>query len=145
MDSSNLREWLVSNAPAELADDLAAACCSRGKRAGRVLASVPTSKGPRTVGAWRALMGSLAPTRAGLFAMIWADELEREAYDAAEVWLDSVVTRGVYRYRPSLVVEMAGGRPFEFHLQHYHTSDEAIRAAAAAVGIDPAAMGADTE
>lgn len=130
-----LADWFSENAPAELRPHLAAACCTRGKRKGRVLASVPTSKGPEAVGAWRSVMSTLAPSRAGLFGLLWSDPKERETFDACEQWLAE-------HPEAADVIRLAGGAPLEFSLFHWNLDADRIRRFADAVSIDADACGA---
>jgi len=126
--------WLADEAPADLAPLLVAACCGRGKRKGRVLASIPSQKGARVIGAWRALISDLAPMRAGMFAMLWADDDEREAFDACDAWLRSHPTaRNVLRF--------AGQGFCEFNLAHSRVDERDLARFADHVGISPAAFG----
>lgn len=130
----SLASWFAVYAPPELRDSLVACCATRGKRRGRILASVPSNKGPAIVGCWRSLMSHLAVNRAGIFALIFADAAEREAYDATEKWLDE---------NPAAadVVRLSGGAPLEFSLFHWHQRPEAIARFADVVDIDPDACG----
>lgn len=136
--AADFRTWIQDRAPADLAPLFAAACASRGKRSGRVLASVPSAKGPRVCGAWRALMANLAPNRCGAFALLWADDEEREAFEAADRWLDSDPTA-------LAAVRLAGQGFCEFNLTHTRVSEVAIRDWANGAGIDPTACGVRSE
>lgn len=131
-----LRDWLVSNAPLELRDAVVAATASRGKRRGRILASVPSGKGDAAVGAWRALMVELAPNRCGGFALLWASDEERDTYRAVQQWLQDEGTA-------LWVVKLAGGAPLEFSLLHMRLKPEGVAALADMVDIDPDALGYD--
>lgn len=134
--AASLADWFAypGNAPIELRDALVASCATRGKRRGRVLASVPSSKGPIVVGAWRSLISHLAPNRAGMFSLIFTDAAERESFDAVEKWL---------RENPAVadLIRLAGGAPLEFSMFHWHQKPEAILAFASKLDIDPDACG----
>jgi len=132
--ASDFRTWIQDRAPSDLAPLFAAACASRGKRSGRVLASVPSAKGSDVVGAWRALMSNLAPNRCGAWAMLWADDVERETFDRASAWLDSDRTA-------LLALRLAGQGVCEFNLAHMRFDERVAWDWADLAGIDSVACG----
>ncbi len=144
--SSDLRSWIACNAPLHIREQLVSACCSRGKRSGRVLASVPTSKGPQAVGAWRAMMAELAASRAGLFALMWATQDEKDSFYACEAWMRESCffhyNDQLLKLKNSHIVQLAGGAPLEFNLLHMRADADMLRAAADHIEIDADAMGA---
>ena len=97
-----------------------AALCSRGKRKGRILASVPSAKGPEAVGAWRSLMSSMAPARAGLFSLMFAPEAEKAAFDAVEAW------QKAHPYNRVAIEVLAQGDG-EFNLFFWHHNTDLLR------------------
>ena len=93
--------------------ELMLAClCTRGKRKGRVLKSIP-NKSDAVRGAWRALMSELAPTRAGLFALVFAGDEEIAGFKL----VDEALQRDPRLRR---AVQIFGQGYCEFNLWQYH-------------------------
>jgi len=131
-------EWLASNAPEAVADLCVAACATRGKRKGRLLASVPTGKGSGVVGAWRALMSCASVQRAGMFALVFADDEERSAFQITDDWLRTLQAPGAQEPWGHFVVRFGSGIDGSWH--RLRATREDLERLARVAGIDAAAL-----
>lgn len=133
---ATFRAWCELNAPSDIRDDVLNATAARGKRAGRLLKSAPYSKGPRAIGAWRAIMMEVAPVRAGIYSIAWGGDDEQSAsYKRVSAW---------FRNDPcaSIVARLAGGGFCEFSMDHFHLDDAvAFDWARDVAKVSPAAIG----
>ncbi len=139
-------DWLAANAPASVADACVAACATRGKRKGQLLASVPTRKGKRAaedesaaIGAWRALMSCASVQRAGMFALMFADDDEASTFRLVDAWLRRLHLAGAPEPYGHFVVRFASGIDRGWHRSS--VSDADLERLARVARIDAAALG----